>query len=136
MFNTPKLYLTISNHKILLFAVILIFVSYANVTVAQNDFNSISEDYLAVSVKSNVKATNPNNDVNTDSKIYIDFTQDNISVNDELNEYSKTYNKIHGKFTPITGNVRELYKFFKAIKKSKTKNEEKSKTTRISRSCN
>ena len=122
MVNTPKLNLTISSKKLLLFAVMLMFVSFTNITNAQRDLYNISKDGLLVTATSNVKVIHKNKDLNIDSKIYIDFTEDNISEIDELNVSAKTYrNKIYGKFVPITGNVKELYKFFRALKESRNK---------------
>ena len=113
--------LTLSSNKLFLIMSILMFVFYSNITNAQKDFYKITNEGLIVNIINNENETNNNNIINTDSKIYLDVIQDNISLHDELKENSKYYKKIHGKFVPITGNVRELYKFFKALKGIKTR---------------
>ncbi|HED07525.1 MAG TPA: hypothetical protein ENI57_05365 [Ignavibacteria bacterium] len=118
--STPKLNSTISAKKLLLFAVILLLVPFTNITNAQRDYYNISEDGLLVTASGNVEATNNDQYLSTDSKVYIDFTEDDISAKDELN-FSSRSKKVQGKFVPITGNVKELYKFFRALKGSRTK---------------
>lgn len=120
MVSTPKLNSTISAKKLLLFAVILLLVPFTNITNAQRDYYNISEDGLLVTAAGNVEATNNDQYLATDSKTYIDFTEDDISAKDELN-FSSRSKKVQGKFVPITGNVKELYKFFRALKGSRTK---------------
>mgnify|MGYP000364407197 CR=1 FL=1 len=120
MVSTPKLNSTISAKKLLLFAVILLLVPFTNITNAQRDYYNISEDGLLVTASGNVEATNNDQYLSTDSKVYIDFTEDDISAKDELN-FSSRSKKVQGKFVPITGNVKELYKFFRALKGSRTK---------------
>ncbi len=120
MVSTPKLNSTISAKKLLLFAVILLLVPFTNITNAQRDYYNISEDGLLVTASGNVEATNNDQYLSTDSKVYIDFTEDDISAKDELNFSSKS-KRVQGKFVPITGNVKELYKFFRALKGSRTK---------------
>jgi len=119
----PKLFITISNTKSLLFYFILIFVVFTNITNAQNNFNCDTDNWLALNSNSNNAENNIGNfkDVSTDNGIYLDATEDVIGVNDELNVMANTFSKIHGKFIPITGNVKELYKFFRALKSSRTK---------------
>lgn len=119
MVSTPKLNSTISAKK-LLFAVILLLVPFTNITNAQRDYYNISEDGLLVTAAGNVEATNNDQYLATDSKAYNDFTEDDISAKDELN-FSSRSKKVQGKFVPITGNVKELYKFFRALKGSRTK---------------
>ncbi|MCH8325102.1 MAG: hypothetical protein IIB83_00835 [Bacteroidetes bacterium] len=120
MVSAQKLNLTFSAKKFLLFVIILMFVPFTNITNAQRSLFNISNEGLLVTLINNV--TNKEKNLNADNNIYIDFTKDNISVNDELNVLTKTNNKrIYGKFVPITGNVKELYKFFKALKGSRTK---------------
>jgi len=115
---TQKLYLTISNNKLLLFTIILMMVFYAGTSNAQNNLNRSATIQLNVNPVTNIEK---NKIINIDSRNYIDFSENNSGTNYELNLSNKNYSKIHGKFIPITGNVNELNKFFRALKTSRTK---------------
>jgi len=118
---TPKLNFAISTNKILLFAAVFVFVFQINFTNAKNDKDKNAGGGLTLKSNSEVNSVATNNDVNIEDKSIIDFTEDFAGLNDELNVNSNNYGSVLGKFVPITGNVKELYKFFRALRKSRSK---------------
>jgi len=109
---TPNHSLTISSKKLKLFALLFMVVSFSNLTNSQNNIYQFANDGITVSENTKV--------IETEVNEYIDFTNNNICVDDNLNVFTNLTHGVQGTFVPIAGNNQELKDFFRALRGSRT----------------
>jgi len=114
-----KLNLILSSTKLLLVLFTLMFVFNSNFTNAKKNLGLIGQEGINLTINSNPLFNITNSKTKIDNEEYSDFTNDIVSIKDELNVESELLSTVQGKFIPISGNVNELNSFFNALKGSR-----------------